>query len=147
MINDTFNTYTVSIKGLKRSLENPDIKPLWLYVVDHYDKLDNKGMKDKLDNFNTTVLDFLYEQLERGIFSKEALHKIGNIARLNYSAEMVNSECTAALKETILAELKRLPEYVSEQVIVILLAYLQELNIGLKFTQKKNELVVYKQGK
>lgn len=144
MINKTFNTYTVSIKGLKKTVEDTDTKKLWLYVVDHYDKLDNKGITDKLDNFNTTVLDFLYEQLERVIFSKEALHKISNIANLNYSAEMVNSECAAALKETTLEELRRLPEYVSEQVIVVLLDHLQDLNIGLKFTQKEENLVVYK---
>lgn len=144
MTETDFSIYTIQIKGLKRIIENADAKQLWLYVVDHYDKLDNKGMKDKLDNFNTTVLDFLYEQLERVIFSKEALHKISNIANLNYSAEMVNSECAAALKETTLEELRRLPEYVSEQVIVVLLDHLQDLNIGLEFTQKEENLIVYK---
>lgn len=144
MINKTFNIYTVNIKGLKKTVKDTDAKKLWLYVVDHYDKLDNKGMKDKLDNFNTTILDFLYERLELTLFSKEALHKLSNIANLNYSVEMVNNECAASLKETILEELRRLPEYVSEQVIVVLLAYLDELNIGLEFTQKEESLTVYK---
>lgn len=144
MINKTFNIYTVNIKGLKKTVKDTDAKKLWLYVVDHYDKLDNKGMKDKLDNFNTTILDFLYERLELTLFSKEALHKLSNIANLNYSVEMVNNECATSLKETILEKLQRLPEYVSEQVIVVLLAYLDELNIGLEFTQKEESLTVYK---
>lgn len=137
MTETDFSIYTIQIKGLKRIIENTDAKPLWVYVVDHYDKLDNKGMKDKLDNFNTTVLDYLYRDVSFRACSDEAGHKIKNINMLNYSVEMVNSDCEAALKETILEELRRLPEYVSEQVIVKLLVYLNELNIGLRFSQRK----------
>lgn len=137
MTETDFSIYTIQIKGLKRIIENADAKPLWLYVVDHYDKLDNKGMKDKLDNFNTTVIDYLYKNISFRAYGDKAEQKIENINMLNYSVEMVNSECEVALKETILEELRRLPEYVSEQVIVKLLAYLNELNIGLRFSQRK----------
>lgn len=137
MTETDFSIYTIQIKGLKRIIETADAKQLWLYVVDHYDKLDNKGMKDKLDNFNTIVLDYLYKNISFRAYGDKAEHKIENINMLNYSVEMVNSECEVALKETILEELRRLPEYVSEQVIVKLLAYLNELNIGLRFSQRK----------
>lgn len=138
---EAFTRYTLQIKGLKRIIEDTDAKKLWVYVVDHYDKLDNKGMKDKLDNFNTIVLDYLYKHISGFIYSEEAENKIHNITMLNYSVEQVSSECAVALKETILEELRRLPSYVSEQVIVKLLVHLKELNIGLRFSQKEERYI------
>ena len=137
MTETDFSIYTIQIKGLKRIIENADAKPLWLYVVDHYDKLDSKGMKDKAYKFNVIVLEYLCSHVSFLAYSDEAERKIDNINMLNYSVGMINSECDTVFEETILKELQRLPEYVSEQVIVKLLAYLNELNIGLRFSQRK----------
>lgn len=130
--------YTMSIKGLKKELTTVNVKEEWKYLIAHYDKLENYGIRDKLDNFNTIVLNYLCLKMNKKLLGNQ-YRRIDNINTLSYATESVNKTTTKVITETVFDKLAELPSFVSDQVIESVLEYLGKLDIGLSYTCEELE--------
>lgn len=130
--------YTMSIKGLKKELTTVNVKEEWKYLIAHYDKLENYGIRDKLDNFNTIVLNYLCLKMNKKLLGNQ-YRRVDNINTLSYATESVNKTTTKVITETVFDKLAELPSFVSDQVIESVLEYLGKLDIGLSYTCEELE--------
>lgn len=130
------NVYTLDIDGVDEKVTSTDIKKLWSYIIKHYDKLDLG--KNKLANFNGYVIKHLTFDIHTALYDKDTKHKIDNLGLLNNGEVKIDtSKYGVALQEVLFDELKDLPNYVSEQVIVRLVYYLEEDSLGLYFGRQQ----------